>query len=1397
MIGELFSKIFSGALVGYATNDLAIQMLFRKRFGIGGLIIKTRQEFIQNVSQLVEREIINERTLAKEFESVSENFGKSIENMIADLLKNHLPNEFPTNFEVQNIPALEQTFGQTRQYFVQHISPATEDLMALLLPQIDLKTVFSEKQNAHFAKTITQNLKETLQKTDWLQDTLQNLHTDLAKHTISQFVPENILSVFTENLVQNLDNLHLTLQNDFSPVVDYTVEQVLKNLQIETLVKSLSEQIAEKKLADLLNSRVAGENTRNGGDHNISPLQVFSPASNHRAFIIPFLDIIRSEQGRKILEEFAKFLLDALQKEKTTIYALLSEDLTWNFEQFLRRKLPIFLETIIQWLEDRKYKLENLIDSTFRKNIKWKLQDWILDWFVGSVSQYANAVRKIVEVIEEHKQNPTETTASLTNEVINYLRNNTIGDMIGQFRNPQTEKYLAEILQENTVSTVENLKENDLEAFFQKKIGELVKPTDLEKFLQKLVRDLVEKELKQNFLYSPKISRLAQMQTRSFLDHLPTQKMGNLLTKKAFLGFAERQTTDLLILFETEENRMADYVSQTLQNQFDTYSLTELLNLSTVEQLNGLVIDRFDQILEKQYNNLKTKPLQNYLLGLQNWQTDFSLTLHKGIEQNLPFLVQGRVAQVVTNSMNKMSEEKLLEVVEKFMGKELRPITVFGAVLGGLAGLGLAFVPLGDTFSLTGALAAAAAYGIAGYGTNWLAIKMIFRPYEAKYLLPKKQIKLPFTPSVVAKNKPKFALNMGNFVVNGLLNPVSLQETFSQKKASLQENLGKMISENNYELLYSLLEKHKESIGEKTSKTLIKSFAENLDFLMNELETWAESKRKYTPENLATDVAEKRLDEFLAAEKMTKIVQNELEKQVLALEQNPKSLAEYLPANFKQNIYDEIGKIIKEQLGLLLEKIGNREKLSHFIEGFDPLLQGYTAKNLSAFLNENSKENLKQKVYELLEKNLIDSKLRQTIFDFIDEKLAKELAPDKEVKDLLNGNLLRLVGENLDFLVEKMIGLGLDWLRGNKEVLAEQIYQKAYESTKTVVLYKSTIKDTVVELADKGIPDFFQKETASLKNLIGKGVEDIGASKIGELRINIDKKYLKNWIDKFLHQDELRQTLLHITEQILEEFYKIPLQFFLQILDIQSVKDIEKILDAEIGLLIGHLNTEGKAQSETIGAHVSVLLVSVLENRLANTQVKNLLMGITEKEWKNMAGQWVVWLWAAESFGTQRKILVQSFFKILKTKPLDQLADWETLKVDFKKLLEKLLQNPENIAFLETSLRTWLVDHLPEALRQIETPTKDFVVEKLTNAILNALELHLSSILGSLDLRKIVVEEIEQMSAGEIEDLFNSFAKKYFTELINYGFGFGIAFGLASDIILYGLLLLGKEIFDI
>ena len=61
-----------------------------------------------------------------------------------------------------------------------------------------------------------------------------------------------------------------------------------------------------------------------------------------------------------------------------------------------------------------------------------------------------------------------------------------------------------------------------------------------------------------------------------------------------------------------------------------------------------------------------------------------------------------------------------------------------------------------------------------GYFTNYVAIRMLFRPHEAKYFLG---FHIPFTPGIIPKEKMRLASSIGKAVSENLMNREALEKS--------------------------------------------------------------------------------------------------------------------------------------------------------------------------------------------------------------------------------------------------------------------------------------------------------------------------------------------------------------------------------------------------------------------------------------------------------------------------------------------------------------------------------------------------------------------------------------------------------------------------------------------
>ncbi|MBZ4668029.1 MAG: hypothetical protein JG775_1181 [Defluviitaleaceae bacterium] len=114
---------------------------------------------------------------------------------------------------------------------------------------------------------------------------------------------------------------------------------------------------------------------------------------------------------------------------------------------------------------------------------------------------------------------------------------------------------------------------------------------------------------------------------------------------------------------------------------------------------------------------------------------------------------------------------------------------------------------------------------VIGYFTNWLAIKMLFRPHEEKRIFG---MKVPFTPGLIPKEKNRIAKKVGETVGKHLLSEEALVKALVDEKVleslrSITANAFYSLRNNEESLdtiLTEILGDHKNSTIDSIENTL-------------------------------------------------------------------------------------------------------------------------------------------------------------------------------------------------------------------------------------------------------------------------------------------------------------------------------------------------------------------------------------------------------------------------------------------------------------------------------------------------------------------------------------------------------------------------------------------------
>lgn len=385
---------------------------------------------------------------------------------------------------------------------------------------------------------------------------------------------------------------------------------------------------------------------------------------------------------------------------------------------------------------------------------------------------------------------------------------------------------------------------------------------------------------------------------------------------------------------------------------------------------------------------------------------------------------------------------------------------------------------------------------VIGYITNWLAIRMLFRPHKEIRLFG---IRLPFTPGLIPKERERIAKSVGDAVGTHLLTP----EVFSESLAS--QRVKKEIQVWIIQKLKSIKE-GKESLEDYMSKILRDNYRNFKESISDKISC------------IILDYVKK--DEI--KEKMSQIIEKNL-----------------------RNIWDRVAARgeAKEIVGEYIYNISNSEELDTFIEGVlgEKINQiGRDERRLNQVIPEEIITKIKDYIYKndskiaeeirrVIETPSIKRGIQYSIMDFVEQSLGKfitmfmkpEFVSEKVMEAILKYvdnpenhiDIALLSGNLIDRLFEKRLSEVFD-------IMSPEFKDIGSRRIKDIVLSVVRNKDYQRELIGGA-----EKRFTSSKDDIIKNISLYLSDALGEITLSNEFKY----------------QISDATENILDYILKMPL----------------------------------------------------------------------------------------------------------------------------------------------------------------------------------------------------------------------------------------------------------------
>ncbi len=442
---------------------------------------------------------------------------------------------------------------------------------------------------------------------------------------------------------------------------------------------------------------------------------------------------------------------------------------------------------------------------------------------------------------------------------------------------------------------------------------------------------------------------------------------------------------------------------------------------------------------------------------------------------------------------------------------------------------------------------------VIGYITNWLAIKMLFRPREAKYIFG---MKLPFTPGLIPKEKSRIANKVGETVGTHLLNSDSLSKALKDDKikskfnevakekinqvinsnSTLEEALKNTLGENYYALkgnmINNIAKTILESIQEEEFKNKVKFYI--VDSIKERLNKNPEKIIDFINSNKFREVIINTLEE----EKTRDIIGKALLKEVKTLGKEDLTIEEVIPENIKPYI-EEYVKSQKDTLVDIIKNLLRDDEVSHkiksaindnipsivsmFLSG--DVIYGKLVSLVDKSLSEEENkeyicdaalafvhESMKKKVSDVIN-NVGEEKL-QVISDALGDKISKKLNTAENIDSIIRklnckissfnsyeeiikvlfNDYENILIDNIDSMISQIVNN--NQLSGEISKIIEKVFDKFLQNSLNDICYnKQNLENSIMSILDNLYNDFVENKSA-------KVLEIVDISSIVEEQIN-------------------------------------------------------------------------------------------------------------------------------------------------------------------------------------------------------------------------------------------------------------------------------------------------------
>ena len=1372
----LLLQMFSSGVAGYITNKYAVNMIFKEYtpLKIGGAVKKNKEKFIEEVSDLVERDIINSETIRNQV--LGNDFKDAIRNMTNEFFKESLY-EVLKDEKIEDIPGYSDTLVRGEEFLRESLKEVLPKLINNLSEHIEIENLISDKQMSFiidYAYNEVVNNINSSEELKYLVNDLYEENGDIYLHNlISKESGEKITKVISCEIINSIAEV---LEN--KEEIKNIINKILSLIDVESLLENLQQLISSKNIDEILSE------------------EQFDKLS---LLIYEKLDeLIKSDLGRKELENLVREAFVSSKDIELTLFEVLPIHFGKSSAEYLVDLIKRITPYLSSWINENREKIESIIDSSILESVdninddlRKAMISKVKDSMLTNFSAKNNIVDKIVDFLENY-QLTEENSLALYSKIIKFLEETKVKELVEllEKNNLINEEKIVHIILDKWNKDGRELSKDILKREGSKTLQRLV-----DKDLNKLFNESIKPKL-YDFTYNNKSKMISYLDKTVFdlvhnkVEAILNSNVKDLFNKEQVNKFSAILPSKVAEFLNKNNSLYKSNINKLIKDNLEIKQLVKANEEKIINSLSNIIVE-FTKSKINKYKSYEIRELVDKINKKEVICEEVSERLYDGIKNNLPSLVNGRVKKLIYDNLIKLDEDEICNIAQSFMGKQLKPLSIFGAFLGSIVGLifGLTMQNVNGNYgfynSITNTLIACGLMGLVGIMTNVIALWMIFCPYEQNKFIAKIPLFRVFSIGYIPSHKSSFASGMAQFIDEELLSGNRVVNSFELQKNNLKnhiltniksskymmlvdfiKNKKHSISKKTYAVILDLLKKHNNKVSSKISENLLKvknNKVVSLDFIKDKVLYSLKNINKLEDKAIAYFEGKlkdnKSLEEVLPKE-LVDIINNKIEKEV----------TDFIDEKIKSNYIEEV---IKSAI------LKNEEAYNSFID-----------KSLKEIIGEKSILNIQESLKTDKFVNIILLSIKEELNNYLANYLEENFNDEVRFDELFNGKIKEEINKNIYPITEKICDKLIEFAKNNNYNISSKVINIVRGNLNFFVRMAydfadgdGLVRDVINIVINNKLEDLIKEDKDKLLiNTYNCLEREIYPSKIKDLGIESKEINTNLIFDRLVfglkQNDEFKDAMSNSFDLVINQICEIKAKDICEIVEINNINELYNKYENIINSVTKEIKNNLNINKGEVYKFVNQLIEDNVMKHLYDINLVDISEKLNEEDISYLVKNSLNIISNSKVLKDYASKLSENIYNnSIENKELGLIINNEVANNDLYETLNILYENKDFNDKNKVIVEFILDKFIDNKFEFISDETSTYLSEKLINSGLNTIETNIIPMLRSLDLKSITLKEVDEMHPKEIHDLFKSFAGDFFMKLYIYG-GFGLIFGV-------------------